>query len=80
MVASNGQLFKEKTQKIPPKPTVLEVIPENIPEELKAIPNWVCWCYELRQKQPGGMEVDEAASPGQQPLCSVGSAPDLDHV
>ena len=31
MVASNGQLFKEKTQKIPPKPTVLEVITENIP-------------------------------------------------
>ena len=47
MVASN----KEKTQKIPPKPTVLEVIPENIPEELKAIPNWMCWCYELRQKK-----------------------------
>ena len=39
MVASNGQLFKEKTQKIPPKPTVLEVITENIPPELKAIPN-----------------------------------------
>ena len=53
MVASNGQLFKEKTQKIPPKPTVLEVIPENIPAELKAIPNWVCWCYELRQNNQG---------------------------
>jgi len=53
MVASNGQLFKEKTQKIPPKPTVLEVIPENIPGELKAIPNWMCWCYELRQNNQG---------------------------
>ena len=53
MVASNGQLFKEKTQKIPPKPTVLEVIPENIPAELKAIPNWMCWCYELRQSNQG---------------------------
>jgi hypothetical protein len=53
MVASNGQLFKEKTQKIPPKPTVLEVITENIPPELKAIPNWMCWCYELRQNNQG---------------------------
>ena len=53
MVVSNGQLFKEKTQKIPPKPTVLEVIPENIPGELKAIPNWMCWCYELRQNNQG---------------------------
>ena len=53
MVASNGQLFKEKTQKIPPKPTVLEVITENIPPELKAIPNWMCWFYELRQSNQG---------------------------
>src|SRR5271157_5726698 len=53
MVASNGQVSKEKTQKIPPKPTVLEVIPENIPPELKAIPNWVCWFYELRQSNQG---------------------------
>ena len=53
MVASNGQLFKEKTQKIPPKPTVLEVIPENIPPELKAIPNWMCWCYELASNNQG---------------------------
>jgi hypothetical protein len=53
MVASNGQLFKEKIQKIPPKPTVLEVITENIPPELKAIPNWMYWFYELRQSNQG---------------------------
>ena len=29
MVASNGQLFKEKTQKIPPKPTVLSNYPKT---------------------------------------------------
>jgi hypothetical protein len=53
MVARNGQLFKEKSQKYPPKPTFLKVIPENIPEELKAIPNWMCWAYELRQNKQG---------------------------
>ena len=53
MVVSNGQLCKEKAQDVPPKPTVLEVIPENIPAELKAIPNWMCWCYELRQNKQG---------------------------
>ena len=32
---------------------LLKVIPENIPEELKAIPNWMCWAYELRQNKQG---------------------------
>lgn len=31
-----------------PKPTALEVIAENIPYELKQIPQWVCWKYEYR--------------------------------
>ncbi len=57
MVASNGQLVKGKLQKYPPKPAFLKVIPENIPEELKAIPNWMCWAYELRQKKHGEWNV-----------------------
>ena len=36
MVATNGQLLKEKTQEIPPKPIPLVVIPENIPEDTEA--------------------------------------------
>jgi putative DNA primase/helicase len=53
MVASNGQRLKEKSQKIPPKPSFLKVLPENIPQELKATPNWMCWSYELRQNGDG---------------------------
>jgi putative DNA primase/helicase len=29
----------------PPKPVPLTVIPEHIPAELKALPQWVCWRY-----------------------------------
>ena len=53
MVVSNGQLCKENSQETPPKPTVLAVIQENIPAELKSIPNWMCWCYELRRSSQG---------------------------
>jgi hypothetical protein len=53
MIVRNGQRVKEKTQKYAPKPTFLGVIPENIPEELKAIPNWMCWAYELRRNKQG---------------------------
>lgn len=28
------------------KPIALEVIPGNIPQELKDIARWLCWCYE----------------------------------
>jgi putative DNA primase/helicase len=38
---------------IPPKPVALKVFPDNIPTELKAIDQWVCWRYawlEDRQK------------------------------
>ena len=42
MVVSNGQLFKGKFQKIPPKPTMLKVITENIPGELKLVSRKKC--------------------------------------
>ena len=70
MVATNGQVLKEKSQEIPPKPIPLVVIPENIPEILKPLPNWVCWMYELCQEQAGRMEVDEKPYPSHEPLCS----------
>ncbi len=53
MVASNGQILNRETTKYPPKPTPLEVMPENVPEELKSVPNWVCWFYELRRNRRG---------------------------
>jgi len=31
------------------KPKALEVIPENIPAELKQLRRWVCWRYEMRE-------------------------------
>jgi hypothetical protein len=34
-----------------PRPIVLDVIPENIPTELKALPIWVCWRYEFNEKR-----------------------------
>lgn len=44
-----------------PKPEALPVLFDNIPNELKAIPQWVCWRYEERggkwtkpPYQPGG--------------------------
>jgi hypothetical protein len=29
----------------PPKPVPLPVMAENIPDALKALPQWVCWRY-----------------------------------
>ncbi len=31
------------------KPTALPVMPDNIPDELKRIPRWVCWRYRLKR-------------------------------
>src|SRR4051812_1520770 len=53
MVATNGQILKERSQEIPPRPIPLVVAPENIPDELKPVPNWVCWAYERRQNRNG---------------------------
>src|SRR5438874_9868404 len=35
------------------KPVALPVNPDGIPEELKAIPQWVCWSYERRCDSKG---------------------------
>lgn len=35
-----------------PMPDALAVIPENIPAELRARPQWVCWRWELRDGNP----------------------------
>jgi len=38
------------------KPTALTVIPANIPEALKGLPQWVCWKYawkEGKEDKPG---------------------------
>src|SRR4051812_19362876 len=53
MVATNVQVFNQKPKQIPPRIAPLVVIPENIPEDLKSLPNWVCWMYELRRNGRG---------------------------
>jgi putative DNA primase/helicase len=34
-------------KELPPRPSALSVVPESIPEKLKALPNFVLWNYEL---------------------------------
>lgn len=53
MVATNGQILKEESREVPPRPETLPVIPESIPDVLKPLPNWVCWMYELRKNGHG---------------------------
>ena len=43
-----------------PKPTALEVLPENIPTDLKERPQWLGWKFEPRiNKKTGEIEYDE---------------------
>ena len=86
MVVSNGQLCKENSQETPPKPTVLAVIQENIPAELKSIPNWMCWCYELRRNSQGEwkwtkppMQTNSRYALSNQPRTWTTFDPVLDH-
>jgi putative DNA primase/helicase len=37
----------------PPKPPALQIQPQIIPNELKALPQWVCWKWELRPDSKG---------------------------
>lgn len=37
----------------PKRPEILEVLPENIPEELKKIDRWVCWKLVISEKKDG---------------------------
>lgn len=37
----------------PPRPVPRPVIVENIPSELRALPQWLCWRYELRKPKNG---------------------------
>lgn len=47
-------MIQEKsTYKTPPRPVPLPVIPENIPPDLRSLPQWVCWRYELRKPKNG---------------------------
>lgn len=39
--------------KTPAKPVPLKVLPDNIPDELKALDAWLSWAYELREDQKG---------------------------
>src|SRR5262249_13133478 len=49
----------------PPTPTALPVQPDTIPQELKALPQWVCWRYVLRDdkwtKQPVSIHTGDGA-------------------
>jgi putative DNA primase/helicase len=44
-IHDSGQSGQSTGQEPPPKPTALLVIPEPIPDELKAIDQWVVWRY-----------------------------------
>jgi putative DNA primase/helicase len=44
-IPENDQSRQSAAQEQPPKPHALVVIPESIPDELKAIDQWVVWRY-----------------------------------
>jgi primase-polymerase (primpol)-like protein len=48
-----------------PQPAALPVQPDTIPQELKALPQWVCWRYVLRDdkwtKQPVSIHTGDGA-------------------
>jgi hypothetical protein len=86
MIATNGQLFKKKMGEPPPRPAALAVIPENIPEVLKPLPNWVCWMYELRRNGQGEwkwtkppIQVISEYAQSNRPETWLSFAPIIDH-
>jgi putative DNA primase/helicase len=50
-IHDNDPAGQSTGQTIPPKPRALPVIPENIPAELKARPQWIVWRYEWNGKK-----------------------------
>ncbi len=40
----------------PTKPSSLPIHPDNIPDELKQLPQWVCWKWELRADSKGALK------------------------
>src|SRR5579862_6070958 len=42
---------KKAVESADTKPQPLAVMPDHIPEELKALSRWVCWRYEPRKDQ-----------------------------
>jgi putative DNA primase/helicase len=50
-IHDNGQPGQSTDQERPPKPQALLVIPEAIPDTLKAIDQWVCWRYTWQKSK-----------------------------
>src|SRR5262245_20200810 len=53
----------------PEKPRVLQVILENIPEEIRLLPRWVLWQWELREDAQGKLKWSKVPYSGRLHEC-----------
>src|SRR5262245_59060020 len=59
----------------PPQPVALPVSPGAIPDALKALPQWVCWRYELKHTpKPGYTKVPYSAETGRRASATYAAA------
>src|SRR5262245_52836560 len=54
----NGRLTKEQIERSPERPETLPVDPAGLPDELKEVPQWVCWRWERRDGRWTKVPID----------------------